>query len=263
MRGIAILVVACAGCYTGAPATRDVNASWRGHTSGEIRGRWGAPRATTALQGATVQVWAHDNLHVTLPSASGALSIGPNHFDLDAQATRGEIWKTTTEAAAFVLPTGIIEHVEGASLRWGPPNDENLHWGAIFGAHVGMGRLDATSTPLPSGGAYMGGMLARQLGLVGTFSLAAGSDDAGSALGFAWGVAVQYWPVTRLWVRAGPAAILAFAPGFKDPGFSIGGTAGASYAIVKVGTFAVDLRFDIAASADVTLGTAGVGVSVN
>lgn len=263
MRLVILLGVVCSACYTGAPATRDVNASWRGRTGGELRGRWGAPRATSVREGTTVLVYAHDNLHITLPAAEAKVSVGVDHVDIDAMARTGDVWTTQTQAAAFVAPTGVIEHVEGASLRWGPPNDVNLHWGTIFGFHAGMGRLDSTSTPLPSGGLYIGGMLTRQLGLVGTFALAAGKDTDGGALGFAWGVAAQYWPINRLWLRAGPALLLAFDPGFNDPAFSVGATTGASYAVIKVGTFAVDLRLDVAGSSSVLLGSVGVGVSVN
>lgn len=271
-------VLACApACYTGAPANRDVAAAWRGHARAELVDRWGAPARTTPIEGdAEALVYAHDVRHVELPEfavvaphahADVAVPGGTLHADvvgLGAAVRPGLVWHSTTTAVAVVDPaTATIARVDGATLRWGPPNDANLHWGTIYGLHVGMGRLDATSTPLPSGGAYLGGMLSPTLGLVGTFDLAAGTGDRGGAMGFAWGMAAQYWPLTRLWVRAGPAMLLAFDPGFANPALHPGGTAAASYAFVKVGRFVVDLRADVAAGPSVAFGSVGVGVAVD
>ena len=259
----AILWGSLAACYTGAPATRDVSLAWSGRTSAEIEDRWGPPAARGNDGPLSVEQWSHTNTQLTLPSGGASLSVRPGHVDFEAAARPGEIWHTTTEAAALVDPAGTIVRVEGASLRWGPPNEENLHWGTIFGAHVGLGRLDTTPTPLPSGGAYIGGMLGPTLGLVGTFALVAGTSPMGSAMGLSGGVAAQWWPITRLWLRAGPAMLLRFDPGFTNGALRPGIATGASYAFVKVGRFAVDLCLDLTVAAAVAFGSVGVGVALN
>jgi hypothetical protein len=280
----ATLVMAClTGCYTGAPTTRDVNASWRARHVSEIEARWGAPARRESAGPDAALTWSHAVLHVSLPSGgasvearpvtagasidspigTGSITVQTTAIEVASAFRPGEVWKTTTEAAALVNAAGVITRVDGASLRWGPPNDANLHWGTIFGLHAGMGRLDTTSTPLPSGGLYIGGMLTPTLGLIGDFSLAAGSDDAGGAIGFGWGVAAKWWPVNRLSLHAGPAMLLTLDPGFTDAAFHPGVTTGASYAVVKVGVFALDVRFDLDAGASVAFGSVGIGVNVN
>ena len=280
---LALSLVTLAACYTHAPANRDVQASWRGRTRAEILDRWGAPANHASNPPNEVDVWSFSTLHVELPTAqlavvarpvavaarvdgpggTGVVAVRGTALDVAAVATPGSIWHTTTEAAAIVAPTGTISSVEGYALHWGPPNDVNLHWGVIFGAHVGMGRLDTTPTPLPSGGAYIGGMLGPTLGLVGTYSLVAGTSDAGGAMGMAGGMAVQWWPVNRFWLRGGPAMLLVLDPGFENARLAPGITAGASYAFVKVGRFALDARFDLAAGPSEAFGTVGVGVNLN
>jgi hypothetical protein len=182
--------------------------------------------------------------------------------DASAAFTPGAIWTTKTGVVASV-DSGVVTSVAGPSLRWGPPNDANLRWGTVLGLHAGMGRLDDTPTMLPSGGAYLGGMLSPTTALVGCFSLVSGTGDDGAAMGFAGGFAAQWWPMTRLWLRGGPALVLAFDPGFDDPGFSFGVTVGASVAVIKVGTFVLDLRLDLVGTSAVSFGTAGVGVNLN
>jgi hypothetical protein len=260
---IVLGIVTLAACYHGAAATRDVNAAWVGHGRGEIEARWGHPAQTEAAGDHQVLVWSHQNLHVELPSGFARFSAAPTHVEGEAAFEPGAIWHTTTSAAAFVAPTGIIARVDGASLRWGPPNDANLHWGTILGVHAGMGRLGDTPTPLPSGDFHVGGMLGPQLGLVGTFTLVAGTGDDGSALGMSAGIAAQYWPMTRLWLRAGPAALLAWDAGFDNGRFRPGVTAAASYAFVKAGTVAVDLCLDISAGPSTAFGLVGIGVGID
>lgn len=261
------VLFALAACYTGAPANRDVQLSWRGRTRAEIADRWGAPAHHLVQPPVEIDVWAFDTTHFTLPDGSLAVAAQttPTATAVDVQGSfrPGEIWHTTTEAAAIVQPTGTITSVEGAALHWGPPNDANLHWGTLLGAHVGMGRLDTTPTPLPSGGAYVGGMVSPTLGLVGTFSLATGTSDGGAAIGMAGGFAAQYWPENRFWVRAGPALLLVLDPGFTNARLAPGITTGASYAFVKVGTLAVDARLDVTAGPSTAFGTIGVGVNLN
>jgi hypothetical protein len=271
-----IPLFALAGCYTGAAANRDVAESWRGRTQGEIVGRWGAPERHVPAAPDDILVWDYQTRHVELPDArlsvrqhevgvgvAAAVGVRANVVDVDAAFKPGGVWNTTHEGAAIVDREGAIRDVQGAALHWGPPNDVNLHWGTIFGAHVGLGRLDSTPTPLPSGGAYIGGMLGPTFALVGTYSLAAGTGDAGGAMGMAGGLAAQWWPMNRIWVRAGPALLLAFDPGFDNARLRPGVTTGASWAFVKVGVLAVDLRLDLSAGPSTVFGTLGVGVNLN
>ncbi|WP_428266745.1 hypothetical protein [Haliangium sp.] len=257
------LVAAVAGCYSGARATADISAAWQGRTRAELEAHWGAPASHRQQGDGTLLVWSHRRRHVELPVIDGELRVDGDSVEARGLFIPGRIWTSSIEAAAILDPGGTIVRVEGRSLRWGPPNDANIRWSVLLGFHAGMGRLDDTSTPLPSGGLYIGGMLRPTLGLVGTFSLVAGTDSDGPAMGFVWGLAAQYWPETRLWVRAGPAAILAFDPGFENIGFEPGVTTGASYALVKAGSFVLDLRLDLSAGPSTVLGNLGVGVNLN
>lgn len=257
------LVLALTGCYTGDRVEPDINRAWRGHRRQQIEARWGAAAASGQQGDSTVLVWRHVRRGVALPTGEASLDIEPGHFEAYAALRPGRTWTHTTEVAALVDPGGVVREVRGPSLRWGPPNEANIHWGFLLGAHVGMGRLDDTGTPLPSGGLYIGGMLSRQLALVGSFSLVAGKGDGGGAMGFSWALSPQYWATTRLSLRAGPALLLAFDPGFENPGFEPGVAAAVSYAAIKVGTFALDLRVDLSAGSETAFGTAGVGVNLN
>ena len=279
----AIVWVGLIGCYAGAPANRDVARAWQGRANAEIEARWGRPVGRDRQGTANLATWTFERTRLELPTAELHVTHHPVEVDLVATAKPGgmgvhaegdllevvgafhpgALIRLTIAAVALIDPAGVIEQVDGAALHWGPPNDVNLHWGTIFGAHVGMGRLDTTSTPLPSGGAYLGGMLAPTLGLVGVFDLSAGTSTAGSAMGMAGGVAAQWWPVNRLWLRAGPAMLLTFDPGFTNAALRPGVTAGASYAIVKVGVLAVDLRAALEVGATSAFGSLGVGVALN
>ena len=260
-------VLICAGCFTGAPAERAVDVAWLGRTRAEIVDRWDAPAGQSRDGANEVLHWSFETTHVELPTGGAAIAVhrGPNGGSFDATAVfrPGAVWQTTTEAAALVDPGGLIARVEGASLHWGPPNDANLHWGTIFGIHAGMGRLDTTPTPLPSGNVYIGGMLGPTLGLVGTAALVAGTSDAGGAIALAGGVALQWWPVNRLWVRAGPAMMLTLDPGFNNAALRPGLTTGASYAFVKIGRFAVDVCLDVTVGTSSTFGSLGFGANLN
>jgi hypothetical protein len=263
MRGLAIVLLfvsGATGCYAGARATRDVNAAWRGRSRAQLEARWHRPAIVTD-DGKLV--WTHTRQHVELPGGSAALHVGPGEFDARAELRPGVVWNTTTEVVATVDAASTVVSVEGPSLRYGPPRGLNMRWGTLLGAHVGMGRLDDTATPLPSGGAYLGGMLSPTLGLVGTFSLVAGSDDAGGAMGLAGGVAAQWWPLARLWLRAGPALILSFDPGFDNAALTVGATTGVSYAVLRLRVFVLDLRLDVTGAPGVVFGSAGVGVAIN
>lgn len=263
MRTIVALLLVAAGCYSGARAARDTNRAWQGRTLAELEASWGQPAARTSDGDSTVVVWTHQRTHTDLPSVRADVDLDERGFDFYGEIRRGAVRHSSTEVAARIDAQGVVQSVSGPSLRWGPPNDANIHWGALLGMHVGMGRLDDTGTPLPSGGLYIGGMLARTVGLVGTFSLVSGKDEAGGAMAFAWGLAPQWWPATRLSLRAGPAMVLAFDPGFESPGLEPGVDACASYALVKSGSFALDLRLDLVAGTTTRFGSIGVGVNMN
>jgi hypothetical protein len=256
------LLLAVAGCYHGARASRDIDLAWRGHARAELESRWGAP-AAEAHEDQTLLRYTHTHYDVDLPSGSAAVSIGPGHAEGFVEWKAGTIWRSHTDAIVALDPAAVITEVRGASVEWGAPDGANLHWGPIFGLHVGMGRLDDTGTPLPSGGAYLGGMITPQLGLVGTYAFVSGTSSAGSAIGMAAGMAAQYFPADRVSLRAGPAAILSFSPGFADARFTAGVDASASYAFVRHGTFALDLRFDFVTGPGTAFGSIGVGVNRN
>lgn len=256
---------AAGGCYSGIRAQDEINDAWRGRSVGELQADWGRGQVVDETPQVTTLAWRRVRQRVTrLPFAGGGLAIGPDHVEGYAEVQPGEVRRYVTEVVAFVDDKGVIQEVRGPSRRWwGPPNDENIHWGVLLGGHVGMGKLDDTATPLPSGGLYIGGMVSRYTGLVGAFSMVSGIDDAGGAIGFAWSFNAQYWATTRLSLRGGPAAILAFDPGFEDIGAEPGVAGAISYAVLKAGTFALDLRLDLIAGADNRFGSAGIGVNLN
>lgn len=263
MRGWAVVLVCVSGCYTGSRATRDANEAWRGQSRAALEARWGPPSEVGVHGDTTVLTYTRHWRSVRLPSASAELVVRDDGFEAHAEVRPGQVRRGATQVVVDVDAAGVVLNVDGPSLRRGPPNEAYLHWGTLLGLHAGMGRLDDTSTWLPSGGAYIGGMLSPTVGLVGTFTLAAGIDDDGGAMGFAWGLAAQWWPATRLSVRAGPAAVLAFDPGFENVGFEPAAAGAVSYAVVKRGTFALDLRMDLTAGTSTAFATAGVGVNLN
>lgn len=264
MRSTVLLALVClAGCYTGARATRDVNSAWRGRTRAAIEARWGRPAAVDEQEGGTALVWSHTNKHVELPSGSAALRIEPGLIEGHAEGSTGAVWTSTTEVVALVDGAGRIAEVRGPSLRWGPPRSSNLRWGTVLGAHVGMGQLDSTSEPLPGFGVYIGGMLSRRLALVGAYSFASGVGDDGLGIAMSGAVAAQWWPLTRLWLRAGPAMVISRLPGPADDGIDFGVAAGASFAVIRTRVFVLDLRVDATAAPEAQFGTVGVGANLN
>jgi len=261
---VAVLVlISTAGCYSGNKVSRGINQAWVGHGRAELQARWGAPAAESVEGDATVLRWSHQRKHVELPSADASLNIGPDGFDASASITPGRTWTTSTEVRAVVSPAGAVLRIDGPSLRWGPPRGANLRWGTVFGVHAGMGTLDDTATPLPSGGLYIGGMLGPRLALIGNYLMVAGKDDAGGAIDFAWGMAAQWWPLARLAVHAGPALVLDLDPGFEDAALGPGASGGVAVAVIRAGAFVLDLRLDLAAGLHGGFGTVGVGVNAN
>jgi hypothetical protein len=255
--------VGLTACYSGAQTSRDINSSWQGRTGGELRSHWNKPTTTTAAGQGQLQVWSIRHKHFELPTLRAKLDVGPDGLDAYGEARPGKVWTSTTDVRVHLDAAGVITKIEGPSLRWGPSDNANLRWGTIFGLHAGMGRLDDTKTPLPSGGLYIGGMLSKTVGLVGSYSFTSGSDDAGGAIGMAWALGPQWWPQNRVSLRAGPAMVLAFDPGFENVGLEPGVNASASYALVRSGTFTLDLRLDLTAGSSTRFANVGVGVNLN
>ncbi len=259
MRAIGVAVVCLSGCYTGQRATRDINAAWRGHASAELEARWGK---ATPVDGALV--WTRTDHEVTLPSAAGHIALDPTSFDVHLEATPGTVSSSTTEVVARLDGAGRVVDITGPSLYLGkgPPAGANLRTGTLLGFHAGMGKVQGAETMLPSLGLYIGGMLGPRLGLVGTYTFVNGNDPDGYGMGMSWGMAVQYWPIARLWVRAGPAFVVA-----KDPvdgaGVDVGVTTGVSYAVVRGRVFVLDVVLDATVATGVAFGLAGVGVNIN
>ncbi|MBT8493162.1 MAG: hypothetical protein KJO07_08895 [Deltaproteobacteria bacterium] len=258
-----LFVLAAGGCYGRADATRDTNLEWRGRSKRALVDDWGKPAQVLRENRGEVMRYSFNTRRITLPTFRGFLVARPGFVAGEAVFKPGTITRYRHDVLVAVDPGERIVDVTGPSLRWGPPDDANMRWSFLFGFHAGMSTLDDTATPLPGGGLYIGGMLSRVLGLVGTFSMAAGSDDEGGAMAFAWGLAPQYWLHTRVWVRAGPAMVLAFDPGFENVGLEPGVSAAASYALVRSDTFVFDLRFDLNAGLDTVFGVVGLGVNVN
>lgn len=253
-----------AGCYGGRRATRDVNRAWQGRSRGALVAAWGKPAAVKQRGNDTLLIWTLTHHHITLPSLSGHIDIRPGSIDAEGNFEAGTITKVIRYVVARADAGGTILDVRGPSLRWGPPAGLNMRWGFLFGVHAGFGRLDDTGTPLPSGGLYIGGMLSKTVGLVGVYSMAAGKQsNQGSAMAFAWGLGVQWWPSARVNLRAAPAMVLAFDPGFENAGLEPGLHTAASYALVRHKSFVLDLRVDLTAGTSTTFGTLGLGVNVN
>lgn len=263
---VPLMAVALVGsaCYGGKRATRDVNRAWQGHTRDQLVAAWGKPARVQTHGDQRALVWTITGHHITLPQISGRIDVRPGSIEAEGSFEPGTIRRTFRHVIARVDASGTIVNVRGPSLRWGPPEGLNMRWGFLFGVHAGFGRLDDTGSPLPSGGLYIGGMLSKTIGLVGVYSMAAGKQDGeGSAMGFAWGLGVQWWPSARLWLRAAPAMVLGFDPGFENAGLEPGITTGASYALVRRKSFVFDFRVDLTSGTSTAFGTVGLGVNIN
>lgn len=257
-----------AGCYSGNRAARDINLAWRGHAATELQARWG----TGTVAGQTI-TWSRTSTSFTLPSISGHLDVGGavdpggghGHIDAALDANRGEIWKTRTDLVASIDASGRVVDIVGPTLYLGksPPRGTNLRWGTIFGLHAGAGALDEATSPLPSLGLYIGGMIGPRLGLVGSYAFVNGTSDDGAAMGHAWSFGPQYWIHDRVWLRAGPAMVIPLDAGLTNARIRPGLATGASYAVVRGRTFVLDLRIDAVAATDATFGSLGIGVNVN
>lgn len=255
-------LVMTAACYTGPRAARDVNVMWRGHARVDLDARLGAPRHTTAQpDGTTLVRWTHrSHRNVEIPGGSFSLNFTPDRFDARAEVRPGTVHSFEYEIASAVLdPNGTVLAFDSAWLAAGIPTGMNVRTGIIFGLHGGAGRIDDASTPMPSLGAYIGGMLTADVALLGAYAFVNGKTGDEFVQGHSWGLAVQYWPTARFNVRAGPAMVLHTDPVALAPG----GIAGASFAMIRAGSFVLDVRLDATVSTASAFGTLGVGVNVN
>ncbi len=279
------------GCYGRSQARSE---GWVGMPRAEIEAQWGAPHIVEDTHEGELLRWEVTRRWRTGARASGRgggsvrvegiedmgvrgeLRVGPGGFDaefeargprieaegeVEAEAHPGELRERTYAAEAAVSAAGLITGVSADAWRWGPPRGANVRWGPIFGLHVGMGRLDSTSMPLPSGGVHIGGMLGPRHALVGTFSMVSGREEGRGAMGMSWGMEGTWWPHARTSLRAGPAMVLDWKPGFEDRAFGLAVKGGASYALLRSGSFVLDLRADITAHPSSAFGTIGIGVN--
>jgi hypothetical protein len=265
-----LLPLAClalvSACYDGARAARDLNPYWRGHARVELEARLGTPsEAQPQADGTTLLRWTRRSRRVEkLPSGGFDLKVTENSVDLYAEVRPGEVKDVEyTMATAVVDPQGTVLRFDSGWLAAGIPRGLNVRTGAIFGLHGGMGRLDDAATALPGVGVYVGGMLGPRLALLGAYAFVNGSDDGEHVHGHSWALAVQYWPATRLAVRAGPAMVLDTDPGLANPTIAPGVVGALSFAVIRSGSFVLDLRFDATVSTQGAFGMLGVGVNVN
>lgn len=263
----ALLVTAFGtACYSGARAARDVNIAWRGHARVELEARLGAPdQALAQPDGNTLLRWTHRGRNIErLPSGSFDLTVTPTSVDLRAELQPGVVRNVEYDiATALVDSRGTVLQLDTSWLAAGIPRGYNARTGVVFGLHGGMGRLDDAATSLPSLGVYIGGMLGPRLALLGAYSFVNGQDEGEYVHGHSWALAVQHWPLARLAVRAGPAMVLDIDPGPDGPELAPGAVGALSFAVVRAGSFVLDLRFDATVSTASAFGMLGIGVNVN
>jgi hypothetical protein len=252
-------------CYSGSRAAPDVNTAWRGHARVELEARLGEPLAVLPQpDGTSLLRWIRQGQHIELPSGSLDVNVTPTSFDVRAEARPGRVESYEYDVASAVIdPGGTVLRFDSSWLAAGMPSGLNLRTSVVSGLHAGPGWLNDAATPMPSLGLYLGGMIGPRLALLGAYAFVNGKDADSFAMGHSWAFAAQYWPAARLAVRAGPAMVLDLDPGLKDPTLSLGAIGALSYALVRSGSFVLDLRFDATLSTSAAFGTLGVGVNVN
>src|SRR5690554_2036111 len=161
MKTLTLACLAAAGlasaCYHGDRASRGINDSWKGRSAAELEASWGPPSEREQSGPVSTLRFRHTSRHVeTLPAARASLGIGPDGLDAFGEIRSGTTSESSTTVTALVDAHGKLLSVRGPSLRWGASKDANLRYGLIMGMHAGMGRLDDTGSPLPSGGLYIG-----------------------------------------------------------------------------------------------------------
>lgn len=254
-----------AACYSGARATPTVNAAWRGHARAELEARLGPPRAAQPRPDGTLLLrWIRHGRHIRLPGGSLSVDVTPTSFDLRAEARPGAVEGYQYHlASAVVDPGGAVLRFDSSWLAAGIPADLNLRTGVVLGLHAGPGWFRDATTPMPSLGLYLGGMIGPRTALLGTYAFVNGRAPGGAAMGHSWAFAVQYWPDARFAVRAGPAMVLDLDPGLRDPTLSAGVVGALSYALVRSGSFVLDLRLDATVAPSTAFGVLGLGVNMN
>jgi len=263
MRGFAIAVLAT-GCYSARAAAPDINDAWRGRGRLELEARIGpATQEGKQPDGNIALKWiGHGTNIVSLPSGHLDLKISPTSFSIDAAANPGVVERTTyTRALAIVAPGGAVLEFDGAFAA-GFPDGLNVRTGLVMGLTAAAGAFSNATTPMPSLGLYIGGMIGPRLALIGSYQFvnAKGEDDY--AMGHVWGFGVQHWPAARLAVRALGVAGVDIEPN-EDASFGPGATAGVGYALVRSGSFVLDVRVDGIFTTQAAFGLAGIGVNVN
>ena len=260
------LIVLATGCYTANSAATDINEAWRGRARIDLEARIG-PATQQAQQpdGNLALRWVGHGVNIkSLPSGHLDLKITPTSFSLDAAAKPGEVEKYEyTRALAIVAPSGTLLDID-AAFAAGFPAGSNARTGIVMGLTAGMGSVIEAGTPMPSVGVYIGGMVHPRLALIGTYNFVNAKDSQrGFAMGHAWGFGVQYWVLPRLTIRGAPAAVIDLEPGLENPTFSAGAATGIGFAIVRSGSFVLDVRMDAFVSTSTLFGMAGIGVNVN
>ena len=259
-------IASTAACYTGTRAARDVNLAWRGHARLDLEARLGVPReAAPQPDGTTVVRWSRGgHRDIELPGGSFALTVTPTSFAAHAELHAGSVETFEYDIAAAILdPNGTVLSFDSSWLAAGIPDGMNARTGIIFGLHGGAGRLDDASTVMPSLGAYIGGMLTADMALLGAYAFVTGKSGDDFVQGHSWGLALQYWPTPRFNVRAGPAMVIDTDPEPGNAALVPGGIGAASFAVVRAGSFVLDVRFDATVSTSSAFGTFGIGVNVN
>lgn len=259
-------IVTSTACYTGHRAARDVNLAWRGHARVDLEARLGTPRESAPQpDGTTLVRWSRGgHRNIALPGGSFALDVSPTSFAAHAELRAGSVEAFEYDVAAALLdPNGTVLSFDSGWLAAGIPHGMNARTGIVFGLHGGAGRLDDASTLMPSLGAYIGGMLTADVALLGAYAFVNGKSGDELVQGHSWGLALQYWPTARFNVRAGPAMVIDTDPEPGNASLAPGGIGAASFAVVRAGSFVLDVRFDATVSTASAFGTLGIGVNVN
>ncbi len=258
-------IVAGVGCYSGPRAARDINPAWRGHARVELEARMGAPATiVTQPDGANALRWTRRGHHVRLASGHLNLDVSPTSFAVDAALRPGSIDAYDYDiASALVDGNGRVLQFDSGWLAAGIPDGLNARTGVVFGLSIGMGRLEDASTPLPSLSTYIGGMIGPRLALVGAYSFVNGSANGEYVHGHSWAFAAQYWARERLSLRAGPAMVIDVDPMPGSARIAPGGVGAVSFAVLRAGSFVLDVRADATLSTSSAFGMLGVGVNVN
>lgn len=253
------------GCYTQADVAHEVNAGWRGHAAVEVQAHLGPPNHTVPVADGTTHLrWTAKSKSVTLPSGHLHVDLSPTSFAVDAAVRPGTVEEVEYDVASAVVdPRGTILALD-AGFAVGGMLGGNRRTGIVFGLHGGVSSLDDARSPLPGLGLYIGGMLGPRHALIGTYSFANGrAADDSCVHGHAWGLALQYWPLERLALHAGPAMVLDTDPMPDSATIAPGAVGAVSYAVVRAGSFVLDLRVDATVSTAGAFGVFGVGVNVN